>query len=126
MYLSLSFLSSPFTPDRRLFGIFKCILRRGSPRRRQDFFSRMRRWEERKEEGFPYSATQRRGGRVDGGTMSPRGIRQRHKCILPLRDSWGILFHELYPSILSGESNAHSYSGAWMQNRLELTLVNPG
>lgn len=53
-YESLPIFSPPsFHADRRLSGIFKCILRRGSPHHRRDFFSRMRWWGERKEEGFP-------------------------------------------------------------------------
>lgn len=67
-------------PRRRLSGIFKCILRRGSPRHRRDFPSRTHRG--RKGFSPSFCAT----GRRVRGRMSPRRVRQRHKCIPSLRD----------------------------------------
>lgn len=42
--------------------------------------------------------------------MFPRVVQQWHKCILSLRDSKRILSYKPYSSILSSESDAHSYS----------------
>jgi len=86
MHPSLSFTLPLFTPT----GVSPEFLNAFFDAVRWDFFSRMR--EERKEEGFSHRHSAIVMG--DGGqTMSPRSIRQWHKCIPLLRDSERILFH---------------------------------
>lgn len=111
-----------FHADRRLSGIFKCILRRGSPHHRRDFFSRMRRWEERKEEGFPRRHSAIARGVAEGQCLREAfdsGTNVFHRWEIPGESYFMNLIHRFYLA------NRMRIQRGWVQqNRLELTLIN--